>query len=77
MIARRRDSQAVIKGPQTAKLKRRGLSCADLAGEHVAIGVEDSNRNVSNEFSRWSLAAVLLVQCMEAMDSKAFRLEDA
>ncbi|MFZ1963061.1 MAG: DUF6471 domain-containing protein [Roseiarcus sp.] len=76
MVARRRDWRAVVKGLLKAELKRRDLSYADLAGKLAAIGVKDSDRNISNKISRGSFTAVFFVQCMEAIGCKTIHLGD-
>ena len=52
MAAKRRDWQAQVKGLLKAELKRRNLSYADLADKLGAVGVKDSERNISNKISR-------------------------
>jgi hypothetical protein len=75
---KRRNWKAVVKGLLKAELKRRGLSYADLAEKLAAMGVRDSERNISNKVSRGSFTAVFFVQCMEAIGCKTIHLgEDA
>jgi hypothetical protein len=74
--AKRRDWQAQVKGLLKAELKRRNLSYADLAAKLAAIGVKDSERNISNKISRGSFTAVFFVQCMEAVGVRTIHLED-
>lgn len=76
MPAKRRDWQAQVKGLLKAELKRRNLSYADLAAKLAAIGVKDSERNISNKISRGSFTAVFFVQCMEAVGVRTIHLED-
>ncbi len=68
--------ESVVKGLLKAELKRRDLSYADLAGKLAAIGVKDSDRNISNKISRGSFTAVFFVQCMEAIGCKTIHLGD-
>jgi hypothetical protein len=77
MAAKRKDWQALVKGLLKAELKRRDLSYADLAEKLAAIGVKDSERNISNKISRGSFTAVFFVQCMEAIGVKTIHLEDS
>lgn len=67
MAARPKDWQACVKGILKAELKRRDLSYRDLAEKLDAIGVTDSERNISNKISRGRFTAVFFVQCMEAI----------
>ncbi len=67
MAAISRDWQAHVKGILKAELKRRDLSYRDLAEKLEAIGVKDSERNISNKISRGSFTAVFFMQCMEAI----------
>jgi hypothetical protein len=75
MAARRRDWRAVVKGVLKAELKRRDLTYADLVARLAAIGVKDSERNISNKICRGSFTAVFFVQCMEAIDCHTIHLE--
>ncbi|MGD1037307.1 MAG: DUF6471 domain-containing protein [Roseiarcus sp.] len=76
MLAKRTDWQAQVKGLLKAELKRRNFRYADLAAKLGAIGVKDSDRNISNKISRGSFTAVFFVQCMEAIGCKTIHLED-
>ncbi|MGH9676578.1 MAG: DUF6471 domain-containing protein [Candidatus Acidiferrum sp.] len=77
MAAKRKAWQARVKGILKAELKRRGLSYADLADKLAAIGVEDSERNISNKVSRGSFTAVFFVQCMEAVGCHTIHLNES
>ena len=76
MATKRRDWQAEVKGLLKAELKRRGLSYAELAAKLAAIGVKDSERNISNKIARGSFTAVFFVQCMEAIRCRTVHLGD-
>jgi hypothetical protein len=76
MPAKRKDWQAQVKGLLKAELKRRNLSYADLAEKLGAIGVKDSERNISNKISRGTFTAVFFVQCMEAIGCQTLHLTD-
>ncbi len=76
MPAKHRDWQAQVKGILKGELKRRNLSYADLAQKLGAVGVKDSERNISNRISRGTFTAVWFVQCMEAIGVKSIHLED-
>jgi Domain of unknown function (DUF6471) len=71
-----KDWQALVKGLLKAELKRREISYADLAAKLQAIGVKDSERNISNKISRGSFTAVFFVQCMQAIGCHTVHLKD-
>jgi hypothetical protein len=62
-----RDWQAIVKGAIRAELARRNLGYKDLAERLAAIGVRDSERNISNKINRGTFSAVFFAQCMEAL----------
>jgi hypothetical protein len=62
-----RDWQAEAKGIIRGELKRRSLSYKDLADRLQAIGVRETERNVSNKISRGGFTAVFFLQCLEAI----------
>lgn len=72
--AKRRDWKAFAKGLLKAELKRRAVSYADLAAKLAAIGVTDSERNISNKISRGGFSAVFFLQCMEAVGCSTIHL---
>lgn len=75
MAARKgKDWQAQVKGLLKAELKKRNLSYADLAQKLAAVGVKDSERNISNKISRGSFTAVFFMQCMEAIGCRTIHL---
>jgi len=62
-----RDWQAQAKGIIRGELKRRNLSYKDLADRLQAIGVKETERNISNKIARGGFTAVFFLQCMEAI----------
>jgi len=70
-----KDWQARVKGILKAELKRRDISYRDLAERLEAIGVKDSERNISNKIARGSFTAVFFVQCMKAIDCHTIHLD--
>ena len=76
MAVKRKDWQALVKGLLKAELKRRNLSYADLADKLGAIGIKDSERNISNKIRRGTFTAVFFVQCMEAIGCRVIHLEN-
>ena len=76
MTRKRKDWQAKVKGLLKAELKRRDLSYRDLAERLEAIGVKDSERNISNKIARASFTAVFFLQCLEAIGCRTIHLGD-
>jgi hypothetical protein len=76
MATKRRDWKALVKGLLKAELARRNLSYAELAAKLGAIGVKDSERNISNKISRGTFTAIFFVQCMEAIGCQTIRLTE-
>ena len=62
-----RDWQALAKGAIRAELARRQLSYKDLSERLAAIGVKETERNLSNKIGRGTFSAVFFFQCMEAI----------
>lgn len=65
-----------VKGILKAELKRRNLSYADLAEKLGEIGIQDSERNISNKIARGSFTAVFFVQCLRAIGCKTIHLNN-
>jgi hypothetical protein len=63
-----------VKGLLKGELKKRNLSYRDLSEKLAAIGVHDSERNISNKLSRGSFTAVFLIQCLDAIECKTLYL---
>jgi hypothetical protein len=70
-----RDWQAQAKGIIRGELKRRNLSYADLAERLTALGVKETERNISNKIARGGFTAVFFLQCMEAIEVKNLQLD--
>lgn len=66
--------QAKAKGVLRAEMARRNLSYEDLAEKLKSIGIEDSSKNLSNKIGRGSFTAGFMLQCLEAMQVEALRL---
>jgi Domain of unknown function (DUF6471) len=71
-----RDWQAQAKGIIRGELKRRNLSYRDLADRLAAVGVKDTERNISNKIARGGFTAVFFLQCMEAIGVNNVHLTD-
>ena len=76
MASKPKDWQARVKGILKAELKRRDTSYRDLAKKLEAIGVKDSERNISNKIARGSFTAVFFVQCLQAIGCRTIHLEN-
>jgi hypothetical protein len=77
MAARKgKDWKAQVKGLLKSELAKKNMTYADLAEKLAAIGVKDSERNISNKISRGSFTAVFFVQCMEAIGTRTIHLSD-
>jgi hypothetical protein len=70
------DWQDRVKGLLKAELKKKGVSYAQLAEKMTAMGVPESERNISNKLSRGSFTAVFFVQCLIAIGTHTIRLHD-
>ena len=70
-----RDWQAQAKGLIRAELARRQLSYADLADRLAALGVKESERNLSNKINRGTFTVVFLLQVMEAIGVKNLQID--
>jgi hypothetical protein len=70
-----RDWQAQAKGIIRGELKRRNLSYADLAEQLTALGVKETERNVSNKIARGGFTAAFFLQCMAAIGVKNLPLD--
>lgn len=75
-IATERDWTLHVKGMLKAELKRRHLSYRDLEEKLAAIGVEDSERNITNKINRGTFTAAFFVQCLEAIGCHNLRITD-
>lgn len=70
------DWQAFVKGLLKAEIKRRNLSYVDLSERLAAIGVKDSERNISNKIARGSFSAIFFVQCMKAIGCHIIHIDN-
>jgi hypothetical protein len=53
-----------------AELKRRGVTYAVLVEKLAAMGVPETERNLTNKLSRGGFSAAFLVQCLVAIGCK-------
>ena len=71
-----RDWNKHVVGILKAELKRRHMSYRDLSEKLEAIGVHDSERNITNKVNRGSFSAAFFVQCLESMGCHTIRLHE-
>ena len=77
MTTKAKDWRVRVKGILKSELKRQDLTYADLAERLAAIGVKDSERNISNKIARGSFTAVFFAQCLEAIGCRTIHLDDS
>ena len=70
------DWTAQVKGLLKGELKRRNVSYDGLVERLKAIGIEETAENIANKISRGKFTAVWLMQCMEAIGSRALRFDE-
>ena len=70
-----KDWQARVKRILKAELTRRGITYRELAKRLQAIGVQDTERNISNKISRGGFTAALLIQVMDAIGVRTLHLD--
>ena len=66
--------EAKVKGILKSELKRKGVTYAQLVDKLAAVGVTESEPNIRNKLARGKFTAVFLIQCLEAIGSRDFRL---
>ncbi len=76
-MATDKDWQDRVKGLLKAELKRKGVNYAQLAEKLTAMGIPETERNISNKLSRGSFTAVFFVQCLTAIGAHTVRLHEA
>jgi len=69
--------QDQVKGLLKAELKKKGVSYRDLADKLTAMGIPETERNISNKLSRGSFTAVFFVQCLRAIGTHIMRIHEA
>src|ERR1700722_15883565 len=67
--------QARAKQLLKSELKKRGLSYKQLAELLTKIGVPETEATIANKISRGGFSAVFLIQCLDTIDCKNFRLD--
>ena len=71
-----RDWSDRVKRILKAELTRRDVSYRALAEKLGAMGIHETERNISNKIGRAGFSAVWFFQVMEAIGCRTIRLED-
>lgn len=71
-----REYEARVKKLLKGELKRQGITYGQLAERLVAIGVDETARNLTNKISRGGFTAAFLLQCLIAIGSRGIQLDD-
>jgi hypothetical protein len=64
-----------VKGLLRAELARRDVTNRKLVERLAAIGVEESESNISNKLARGTFTAAFFFQCMEAIGCRTIHLD--
>lgn len=64
------------RGLLRAELARRNVSNRQLVGLLAAIGVTESEKNVSNKLVRGTFTASFMIQCLDAIGCRVLRLRE-
>lgn len=75
-MADERDWTTYVKGLLRAELKRRNVGYRDVAEKLGAIGIHETERNITNNISRVGFTAAFFVQCLIAVGCHTVRLDD-
>jgi hypothetical protein len=66
--------EARAKNLLKGELKRRGLTYAQLVEKLAALGIEETERNLTNKISRGGFSAAFFLQCLDALAVSALDL---
>jgi hypothetical protein len=69
-----KDWQGRVKRILKAEFARRDISYRELAERLQAIGVKETERNISNKISRGGFTAAFFIQCMDAIGCRTIHL---
>jgi 3-mercaptopyruvate sulfurtransferase SseA len=69
------DWQERVKRLLKAELTRRDISYKELAERLDAIGIKETERNISNKISRGGFSAAFFFQVMDAIGTKTIHLD--
>ncbi|WP_423065985.1 DUF6471 domain-containing protein [Devosia sp. CN2-171] len=80
-MRRRKDNPIAVTWEGRAKnllkgeLKRRGIFYAELAHRLEALGIHETERNLTNKISRGGFSAAFLLQCLDAIGARDLHLD--
>ena len=57
-------------------LKGKGVTYAQLSERLGAMGIHETERNLTNKISRGGFTAAFLIQCLTAIEATTLRLDD-
>ena len=64
-----------LKGLLKAELAKKHITHQDLVDKLKELGIETTRASITSKLSRGSFSAVFLLQCLEAINCKEFRIE--
>jgi len=67
------EAKSVLK----AELKRRNIGYRELAERLTAMGIPETDRNLTNKISRGGFTAAFFLQCLNAIGCTVLRLEES
>lgn len=76
-----KDNPATVEFEEKAKnllkgeLKRKGVTYAQLAEKLGAMGISETERNLTNKISRGGFTAAFLLQCLMAIGTSTLLLD--
>lgn len=77
-----KDNPATVEFEEKAKnllkgeLKRKGVTYAQLVEKLAALGISETERNLTNKISRGGFTAAFFIQCLEAIGTRSLQLSD-
>jgi len=71
-----KDWQERVKRVLKAELTRAGVTYRELVGRLQAMGIDETERTISNKISRGGFGAVWFFQVMAAIGAKTIHLDD-
>jgi Domain of unknown function (DUF6471) len=64
-----------VRGMLRAELARRNLGYVDLADRLRAVGIPETEKNLSNKIGRGKFSAAFFMQCMNVLGCRVIRLD--
>jgi hypothetical protein len=68
--------ETLAKNLLKGELRRRGVTYAQLVEKLNTMGVEETERNLTNKISRGGFTAAFLLQCLVAIGAPSVRITD-